>query len=206
MPQAGGCAGTGHTGEGQAADPRSDPARWSARDPHARQRAAEDDPAGDHGDPCPGQPDLHRRIPHLRALAGLGLPAQDGLPQPRRVCPRRGRRRLLRGARQYDGGCLVIAPLLAASASRHLAGEAANLYYLRRLDHADAAETGTSGSRVENLAEKIAAVRGRRDRWQEMLAELDRTGESQISLTDPTAERWRPTRVLRSAPTCRSPS
>src|SRR4051794_969139 len=57
--------------------------------------------------------------------------------------------------------------------------------YLRRLDHADAAEIGTSGSRVENLAEKIAAVRGRRARCQEMLAELDRTGESQISLTDP---------------------
>jgi len=57
--------------------------------------------------------------------------------------------------------------------------------YLRRLDHADAAEISTSGSRVENLAEKIAAVRGRRDRCQEMLAELDRTGESQISLTDP---------------------
>src|SRR5512143_2343740 len=56
--------------------------------------------------------------------------------------------------------------------------------YLRRLDHADAAETGTSGSRVENLAEKIAAVRGRRERCQEMLVELDRTGESQISLTD----------------------
>jgi transposase len=57
--------------------------------------------------------------------------------------------------------------------------------YLQRLDHADAAETGTSGSRVENLAEKIAAVRGRRERCQEMLAELDHTGESQISLTDP---------------------
>ena len=57
--------------------------------------------------------------------------------------------------------------------------------YLKRLDHADAAETGTSGSRVENLAGKIAAVRGRRDRCQEMLTELDRTGESQISLTDP---------------------
>jgi transposase/IS5 family transposase len=57
--------------------------------------------------------------------------------------------------------------------------------YLQRLDHADTAETGTSGSRVENLAEKIAAVRGRRERCQEMLAELDRTGESQISLTDP---------------------
>src|SRR4051812_28612931 len=55
--------------------------------------------------------------------------------------------------------------------------------YLKRLDHADAAETGTSGSRVENLAEKITAVRGRRERCQEMLAELGRTGESQISLT-----------------------
>src|SRR5215204_7518562 len=32
--------------------------------------------------------------------------------------------------------------------------------YLQRLDQADAAETGTSGSRVENLAEKIAAIRG----------------------------------------------
>jgi transposase len=57
--------------------------------------------------------------------------------------------------------------------------------YLQRLDHGDAAETSISGSRVENLAEKIAAVRGRRERCQEMLAELDRTGESQISLTDP---------------------
>jgi transposase len=57
--------------------------------------------------------------------------------------------------------------------------------YLQRLDHADAAEASISGSRVENLAEKIAAVQGRRDRCQEMLAELDRTGESQISLTDP---------------------
>src|SRR5436309_13527133 len=57
--------------------------------------------------------------------------------------------------------------------------------YLKRLNHADAAETGTSGSRVENLAEKIAAVRGRRERCQEMLAELDRTGESQMSLTGP---------------------
>src|SRR3569833_4029821 len=48
--------------------------------------------------------------------------------------------------------------------------------YLHRLAHADAAETGTSGSRVENQAEKIAAVRGRRERCQELLAELDSTG------------------------------
>ena len=57
--------------------------------------------------------------------------------------------------------------------------------YLQRLDHSDATEQSAGGARVANLAEKIAAVRGRRDRCQEMLAELDRTGESQISLTDP---------------------
>ncbi|HUC19263.1 MAG TPA: IS1182 family transposase [Acetobacteraceae bacterium] len=57
--------------------------------------------------------------------------------------------------------------------------------YLKRLEVNDTAEANTAGSRVENLAEKIAAVRGRRDRCQAMLAELDRTGESQISLTDP---------------------
>ena len=57
--------------------------------------------------------------------------------------------------------------------------------YLQRLDHSDAAEQATGGSRVKNLAEKIAAVRERRDRCQKMLAELERTGEDQISLTDP---------------------
>jgi transposase len=57
--------------------------------------------------------------------------------------------------------------------------------YLKRLEANDTAEANTAGSRVENLAEKIAAVRGRRERCKTMLAELDRTGESQISLTDP---------------------
>ena len=57
--------------------------------------------------------------------------------------------------------------------------------YLQRLDQSDAAESKTTGSRVENLAEKIAAIRARRTRCQEMLAQLDRTGEDQISLTDP---------------------
>jgi transposase len=57
--------------------------------------------------------------------------------------------------------------------------------YLQRLDTSDAAEQAAGGSRVKNLAEKIAAVRDRRTRCQEMLAELDRTGEDQISLTDP---------------------
>jgi Transposase DDE domain len=57
--------------------------------------------------------------------------------------------------------------------------------YLQRLDKSDATESAKGGSRVENLAEKIAAIRERRERHKDMLAELDRTGESQISLTDP---------------------
>src|SRR5277367_4719208 len=57
--------------------------------------------------------------------------------------------------------------------------------YLQRLDKSDAGETKTGGSRVKNLAEKITAIRDRRTRHKDMLAELDRTGESQISLTDP---------------------
>src|SRR5215218_7138727 len=58
--------------------------------------------------------------------------------------------------------------------------------YLHRLDEGDAVEGGTGGgSRVSNLAEKIAAIRGKRDRLRTLLAELEETGESQISLTDP---------------------
>ena len=57
--------------------------------------------------------------------------------------------------------------------------------YLQRLDKSDATEAATGGSRVKNLTEKIAAFREGRTRCQEMLAELDRSGESQISLTDP---------------------
>jgi transposase len=57
--------------------------------------------------------------------------------------------------------------------------------YLQRLDKSNAAESATGGSRVKNLAEKITAIRERRKRCKDMLAELDQTGESQISLTDP---------------------
>ena len=57
--------------------------------------------------------------------------------------------------------------------------------YLQRLDRSDASESTTGGSRVKNLAEKIAAIRQRRTRCEEMLAHLDQTGEEQISLTDP---------------------
>ena len=57
--------------------------------------------------------------------------------------------------------------------------------YLQRLDQSDTADSNTGGSRVKNLAEKITAIRERRARCKDMLAELDRTGEDQISLTDP---------------------
>jgi transposase len=57
--------------------------------------------------------------------------------------------------------------------------------YLQRLDESDATEGATGGSRVKNLDEKIAAIGKRRTRCVDMLAELERTGEDQISLTDP---------------------
>ena len=57
--------------------------------------------------------------------------------------------------------------------------------YLQRLDQSDADEARTTGSRVNNLAEKIAAIRERRTRCKAMLEQLERTGEDQISLTDP---------------------
>jgi transposase len=57
--------------------------------------------------------------------------------------------------------------------------------YLQRLDQSDADETKTTGSRVKNLVEKIAAICARRTRCKAMLEQLERTGEDQISLTDP---------------------
>ena len=76
--------------------------------------------------------------------------------------------------------------------------------YLQRLDTSDADEQAAGGSRVKNLAEKIAAIRQRRARCQAMLAELDRTGEDQIRSPTRTAGPWRRTRTLRSATTPRS--
>ncbi len=57
--------------------------------------------------------------------------------------------------------------------------------YLARLDEGDVAEQGRGGARTKDLAKKIEALRVKRGRYGAMLAELDRTGESQISLTDP---------------------
>ncbi len=58
--------------------------------------------------------------------------------------------------------------------------------YLKRLDEGDVEDGATGGgARTKNLVEKIAALSEKRGRYQAMLAQLDRTGEDQISLTDP---------------------
>lgn len=64
--------------------------------------------------------------------------------------------------------------------------------YMKRLDESDTDEDkagdGTGpGGRGCDLAEKIAAIKGKRDRHKALLDALDRTGEDQISLTDPDA-------------------
>src|SRR5271165_760217 len=58
--------------------------------------------------------------------------------------------------------------------------------YLKRLDESDVEDGATSGgARTKNLAEKIAALCQKRGRYNAMLAQLERTDEAQISLTDP---------------------
>lgn len=57
--------------------------------------------------------------------------------------------------------------------------------YLERLDEGDAAEKATGGARMKNLAEKIEALSKKRGEYDVMLRRLERTGEDQISLTDP---------------------
>jgi hypothetical protein len=73
--------------------------------------------------------------------------------------------------------------------------------YLRRLDEGDVEEGGTGGgARTKNLAGRIAALREKRGRYGAMLADLERTGESQIS-----AGRWPPIRKSESATISSSP-
>jgi len=72
-------------------------------------------------------PRPHGRVCHLCAPSCLGLSAQDRLPRAWRVCPRRRRRRFLRGPCQHHGRFLVSTALLASPAPGHLAGQAAAL-------------------------------------------------------------------------------
>src|SRR5512132_501806 len=57
--------------------------------------------------------------------------------------------------------------------------------YLSRLDRTDVEEDGASGRRAKNLTEKIAALKERQTRHEGLLEELERSGQSQVSLTDP---------------------
>jgi hypothetical protein len=57
--------------------------------------------------------------------------------------------------------------------------------YLQRLDEDDAEEAPTANTRTKNLVEKIEALRQERARYGAILDQFERTGESQISLTDP---------------------
>jgi transposase len=58
--------------------------------------------------------------------------------------------------------------------------------YLKQLDNADKNDTAPT-ARVENLEETIAAIKERHTRLEEHRAELEASGEDQISLTDPDA-------------------
>lgn len=57
--------------------------------------------------------------------------------------------------------------------------------YLQRLDARDAEERASGGSRVRNLAEKIEALKKKRGEYTAHLSALEKSGESQVSLTDP---------------------
>ena len=58
--------------------------------------------------------------------------------------------------------------------------------YLKRLDEGDVAEGGIGGSRTKNLAEKIEALSKKRGDYDGACwRSWKRTGEDQISLTDP---------------------
>ena len=58
--------------------------------------------------------------------------------------------------------------------------------YLDRLDEADGQDEGGAGAgEVENIQEKIAAIQGRRERFEEHRDALAASGEGQLSLTDP---------------------
>jgi transposase len=60
--------------------------------------------------------------------------------------------------------------------------------YLTELDAKDVDEEGTSGAaQIDHLETKIANISDRRDRLQRHLAQLEQSGEGQISLTDPDA-------------------
>lgn len=57
--------------------------------------------------------------------------------------------------------------------------------YLQEMDRADQEEADPTEVSAEGLKAKIATLKGRQGRYGALLRELERSGESQISLTDP---------------------
>ena len=57
--------------------------------------------------------------------------------------------------------------------------------YLQEMDRADQEEEDPPGVSVEGLKDTIEKLTARKGRYEEWLRELERSGESQISLTDP---------------------
>lgn len=57
--------------------------------------------------------------------------------------------------------------------------------YLQEMDRADQDEEAPTAVSAEGLKEKIETLNGRKGRYGEWLRALERSGESQISLTDP---------------------
>jgi transposase len=58
-------------------------------------------------------------------------------------------------------------------------------HYMRELDKTDGEEANVQQPTAEVLREKVQQLRERKDRYEGLLQEMDHTGQSQVSLTDP---------------------
>ena len=104
--------------------------------------------------------------------------------------------RHLSAQRLVIGGKLRLRPA-ARLVGRHIAGRPTPAERLVDVRHADPKQRrgrdhgdvedgpASGGARTKNVAEKIAALGEKRRRYDAMVAQLERTGEDQISLTDP---------------------
>ena len=63
--------------------------------------------------------------------------------------------------------------------------------YLKDLDRQDKQEAGQQSLSREQLKEKIQRYKGRRAQYEQLKSELEQSGESQISLTDPESRSMR---------------
>ncbi len=131
--------------------------------------------------------------------ACLGLRAQDGLPRPRRVCPRRGRGRVLRGPCQHDRGFLVAAAFLVATAPGHLAGQAAAL---PRLLPVRAQRTPTRQNAAQSARRRLGCMTNSSPPWSPIRAAAFCPGLLPASQFDrtamgPDAPAHQPQQVLR---------